>query len=1179
MPGLSQLKKLSEDVLKLGDEPKLRAERGEKPVIATIPPTVEDIDDSEDFVLGMPEKPQEEVAENENDQSEAEALAQAAGDLDSILSENAAPQEAAPIEPDLSSLLNPMAEADDGEPDLSAFEEPPEPPKKKEPSIADMDLDALLSMPSEDFSEPEPEPEPEPVKAAAPKQEYKAPAGPDIFADIAASSFKEEPSELDEVEDLDLDEPVADSFDEPASEAFAEPVPPAVDLTDDLNSDFEIPSSTEEDDEFAYSGESIDMTEDLPDELKEVPGDAFKAKLAKVKKELEPEPEAAAGKDAESVSDAGVGIDAGDEIETGDGIDAGSDDFVMPDITGAEFESEPVKDEIPTSGDFGFDPIDTSGLADFGSMGDITGAMDDAASFDLDSSMQADFSVPETGADTGAETGGDSDFDPASLDLSGLNLGDDSDESGAGFDENVQPEVFDTSEMDGVDFGGSEGMADFNIQDTDTQLSSGNDFELDSAGAGEPDFEIAGYTGADANPFDKSGRIKSHIPEPAPDERRKNTLTDAEYKRFKENLKFYPLNVRIAVEELIVKNEFTDDVIFEVVEKILKKVPARQLASHLEKMLDISLPVPRDFERRTAEEYEAYKKSLQYQLKNRIIPAVIIGVFVFMVGFCSVYLGIEFIYKPIKAENYYKQGYALIENNEYPQSEVMFEKAVDLKVKKKWFFRYANGYRDHNQYDRAEKMYKRILYVFDHDKKGGLEYVHMELDDLANYEKAEDILRREVLDYHINDADALLLLGDIFLEWGTEVDSSKFQDAYEQYTFLCQKYGAKDEYLARLMRYHVRTDSLKDVLSDKEYFYDDEDSLEAKDWTEMSGYLMDKLYGQLTPREEYLRSSIEDVYSMLVRAIEKDPSDPISRYNMSRYYIESGDHLRAGDTLKKTIQLFDDARHLKARDTYKQLNTYRLLGEEYIYNRDYILASETLTQGIDLFEDKEAESGFDSDKNIGVMYSDMGDLDYFISGDLEAAKLYYEKSIRNKNDNSSVRYRVGYIDYQNKEYDEAFKNFIVASQDKVDDSNLLLALGNTLALRDDNYASAGYYDRLIGSLNLEIEKKDILMPQVNEEDTQIVDAYMKATNNLGVVQFRLARQTGDSSMNGKSIYNFQNSLRAWDSLTRNRTSLERLGGTNLAEQNVKYVTSPITSYEPAIYTDIPRILENEKPLE
>ena len=47
MPGLSQLKKLSEDVLKLGNEPKLRAERGEKPVLAQIPSSVQDIDDSE----------------------------------------------------------------------------------------------------------------------------------------------------------------------------------------------------------------------------------------------------------------------------------------------------------------------------------------------------------------------------------------------------------------------------------------------------------------------------------------------------------------------------------------------------------------------------------------------------------------------------------------------------------------------------------------------------------------------------------------------------------------------------------------------------------------------------------------------------------------------------------------------------------------------------------------------------------------------------------------------------------------------------------------------------------------------------------------------------------------------------------------------------------------------------
>ena len=104
MPGLSQLKKLSEDVLRLGNEPKLRAERGEKPVVATIPSTVEDIDDSEDFVLGMPEKP-EEVSEEENfeqNQDESDALA-AAGDLESIL-DGTATQASVPVEPDFSSI-------------------------------------------------------------------------------------------------------------------------------------------------------------------------------------------------------------------------------------------------------------------------------------------------------------------------------------------------------------------------------------------------------------------------------------------------------------------------------------------------------------------------------------------------------------------------------------------------------------------------------------------------------------------------------------------------------------------------------------------------------------------------------------------------------------------------------------------------------------------------------------------------------------------------------------------------------------------------------------------------------------------------------------------------------------------------------------------------------------------
>ena len=56
---------------------------------------------------------------------------------------------------------------------------------------------------------------------------------------------------------------------------------------------------------------------------------------------------------------------------------------------------------------------------------------------------------------------------------------------------------------------------------------------------------------------------------------------------------------------------------------------------------------------------------------------------------------------------------------------------------------------------------------------------------------------------------------------------------------------------------------------------------------------------------------------------------------------------------------------------------------------------------------------------------------------------------------------------------------------------------------------------------------------------------------------------------------FQESLKSWDLLTRNQDSMTRLGGSNLAEQNFKYVSQPMPNYEPAIYTAIPKTLYDE----
>ena len=152
MPGLSQLKQFSNDLLSLGDEITIRASRGESPVKYPIPKEVQDVNDSEDFVLGMPEiEAPEEVTNIEEDLSDLVGLGTPSS------SSNETQAEAAPTfeAPDMSSLLNPIgADNDsmgDAMPDLSMFmetEQPEEEVVEEEPeevSVADLGLDALLA--------------------------------------------------------------------------------------------------------------------------------------------------------------------------------------------------------------------------------------------------------------------------------------------------------------------------------------------------------------------------------------------------------------------------------------------------------------------------------------------------------------------------------------------------------------------------------------------------------------------------------------------------------------------------------------------------------------------------------------------------------------------------------------------------------------------------------------------------------------------------------------------------------------------------------------------------------------------------------------------------------------------------------------------------------------------------
>ncbi len=1196
MPGLSQLKQFNKDIQTLGDEITLRAQRGEKPVVVPIPKGITVEDDSEDFVLGMPDNPK--AVDNSNvDDDLSEITGMTSGGSGKKDDAEAAPSFEAP---DMSSLLAPVDlggdSSDDGMPDLSAFADEPlaeEEPEQieeepEEISVADMGLEDLLAgagFDGTEGTEPEPEPEPEEEPEPAPDELTVDSTGPedDFSFDSAAP---EEPLPFDVTPAESVPDPFAIP-DIPETPAFPEePVEEAApaEALDEIGELGDL-DTIEEIGEEPEAVEPVEQAEELPDFDTAPAADA--AALDTELPDFGTEPaDLGADFDAEvpdfDAAPADLGADLGEDLgaETPD-FDAGTDSLEeIPDLDAGgldEISEAPEAPEAPEdfgSEDFGNEDF---GNEDFGNEDFETAEPTEPAVSDLFNAGDVELpdmntALEEIPDDEGAEGGLESFDDTENFD-----------EAGAETEESSEPlETFDTTGMDDMDFG---------IQDTDAQLNvdtGTDDFELDNGNISMEgsDFEIPGFSDVQSAPaVPKASKKTKGLDEPdfsgalPGNELPPNTLSDEQYKQFLKNLNEYPLNVRLAFEDLIVQDEFTDDAEFEIIEKILKKAPARQVAATLEKMLDISIPVPRDFEHRTAEEYEAYKKSLSYQLRNKVLPGILMTALLLLVSWGLFNFGKNCIYIPAKASKLYKQGYALLQADEYVQSQIKFDEAATYQLRKKWFFNYARGYREHKQYKRAADIYGKILIYFNHDKTAGLEYAGMELYDLANYERAEEITRREILDYHVNDADGILMLGDVFLEWGTEKDPSKLDLAKEQYMTLIQLYKANDLYNSRLMRYYIRSDNFQQVLTYRKMFEENKKSkLAAEDWTELGGYLLGKLYGPIAPSEEYLRYEIEGLLKLLIKAKDMDETNPIAWYNLGNYYVQTNDSIANIDySLKKALECFNKAPQLKKRDIYKYIDSYRLLGENYLLTNEYLQAQEQFTQGITLYTTEKENAGFEGNEQIGLLYSDLGNINYTVAGDYETAAKNYKNAVALGYDNSKIRYRLGYISYRAKNYLEALGSFMKAGEGIKKERNLLLAMANTLSLRNDDYAAEGYYEQLINQLDNEIvDKGGTVFPQTDDAGYDLVTTYLYAANNYGVTLYRLAKRTGDSQKNAQAIVQFQQSLRAWDSLTRDQQTLVRLDGSNLAQENIKYITHPVTEFEPAIYLEIPKNLtENE----
>jgi tetratricopeptide (TPR) repeat protein len=654
-------------------------------------------------------------------------------------------------------------------------------------------------------------------------------------------------------------------------------------------------------------------------------------------------------------------------------------------------------------------------------------------------------------------------------------------------------------------------------------------------------------------------------------------LSDEDLAAFQKTLAEYPLNLRIACEELIAEQAVAPDLMSQLVKLLIRGASAKETAALAGKILGRTITIPRGFEKSTGAALEAEQASFAYIFVHNFLPVLRLFLMIAMVAASLFYLVHQFVYTPLRAESIYKIGYERISAGEYQRANDRFSEAFRIHRNKDWFYRYAEAFRDERQYIYAEEKYDELLRFYPRDKKGILDYAAMETGYLRNYAKAENLLRRNLLDYAPNDKEGLLALGDNSLAWG-EIDPSKYEDARFAYARLLERYGWTDPVVERMMKYFIRTDNLQEVLPLQAYFMDNKRrKISADSLAELGGYLLDKRLEEVRGVPNEYVERIEGIRDVLLRAVETDPALPEPHYHLSRYYQNLGNAHEEQVTLETAIRAFDRSPEGSIRRINYRIDAQKRYAGILINNREFFQAEEQLVKGIGIYEDALSRRLLARSPEFGKLYAGLGDLEYFTkAGDMEMVLQYYRRSEQQGWAPPEMLYRMGSAHYHREEWREALERFFTASADLPLNRRLLYALGNASYQRGDYFAAQGYYNRLLDILEAERSRLPLLLPNERPEFVELAERLMIARNNMGATLEALAEQTGDNRYRSRALALYSESARAWDTLTRNPGTMIRMRpapdvaapGVNLPYLNSRNALYPQPGFERQIFIQI-----------
>ena len=498
---------------------------------------------------------------------------------------------------------------------------------------------------------------------------------------------------------------------------------------------------------------------------------------------------------------------------------------------------------------------------------------------------------------------------------------------------------------------------------------------------------------------------------------------------------------------------------------------------------------------------------------------------VFLILFVGiVLLSYQFIYKPIKANEYFKNGLADIYKGAYNNAEINFAQGNKLKPKQiKWFNRYGKAYIERERFDSALAKIEGALNIkprdFDSRVLFGYYYRSKGEKQLSeeDYIKGEE-LYNDMLSY-VSKKNQLKTVYDergiLMISRAKNLSQANYYDnAYNNYIQMINLFGDNVIARKRAMLIRIYQDNYKQVKALQEHI----NNLK-------SGYIDDDVYPKLA---RYLLNN-NDFYgsrTLLEKILKKYPSNLEAIIGYADYQARLKHYEKARDILVNTaLPMFENNPYRRGKEF-----VYNMLGQIY-YN---------------LGEFGNSINNFNAALEINKTYPDanynLANLYFYQDKDYEKAKEHYQLAYDNlppELRGDKLLYNLSWIYYLNNEFDRAFEGFNALFQKNPSNSVVSYALGNSLLHLDRANLANGFYRNALNQILSRREKLGRLEMRT-ESDFFLLSYLASLYNNIGVSYAYNSTIENNAQNEREAFKNFVLASEYFDQIRTSNIDLERM---------------------------------------